>query len=331
MQLDVGEPTVVAGVATKGRYDIVNQWVTSFKVRHSLDAAAWTDVDGWATFPGNTDEDTLVSTLFAGQVQARYVRIYPQTWYGYMSMRAGVLLQLGCADVDECVSVEHNCNALATCSNTAGAFTCACSPGFSGDGIVCTDVDECIGNTHSCHTEATCSNTAGAFSCACNAGWESDGTGVLDIPYEGHEYSSVNVGDVAPGSVLQSSGRLDSVSAWVSGALAAGEWMQLDIGEPALVTGVATKGRYEFDQWVTSFKFKYSVDLAAWIDVDGAANFAGNSNRNTEVSIPFAAPVQARYVRLYPQAWSGYMSMRAGVILQAGCADIEECSADTHN
>eukprot|EP00961_Rhodomonas_salina_P000542 7568-Rhodomonas_salina.1 len=88
MQLYVGASTDVAGVATKSRVNSV-QWVKSFKVKYSLDATTWTDVDSGATFTGNTDQNTEVSNLFAAPVQAAYVRIYPQTWNTHMSMRAG--------------------------------------------------------------------------------------------------------------------------------------------------------------------------------------------------------------------------------------------------
>ena len=35
-------------------------------------------------------------------------------------------------DVDDC-NTDNG-----TCSNTVGAFTCACNTGFGGDGVVCT-------------------------------------------------------------------------------------------------------------------------------------------------------------------------------------------------
>ena len=31
----------------------------------------------------------------------------------------------------------HNCNPQATCTNTVGSFTCACNPGYSGNGVSC--------------------------------------------------------------------------------------------------------------------------------------------------------------------------------------------------
>ena len=43
----------------------------------------------------------------------------------------------GCTDVDECQTGTHNCADEATCTNTAGGFTCECTSGFSGSGIQC--------------------------------------------------------------------------------------------------------------------------------------------------------------------------------------------------
>ena len=39
------------------------------------------------------------------------------------------------ADVDECSSGIHSClSDKATCTNTIGSYTCACKPGYQGDG-----------------------------------------------------------------------------------------------------------------------------------------------------------------------------------------------------
>lgn len=46
-------------------------------------------------------------------------------------------------DIDECATGLDNCGAYATCSNTPGSFTCACNPGFTGDGFDCLNIDEC--------------------------------------------------------------------------------------------------------------------------------------------------------------------------------------------
>lgn len=93
-QMDMGSTKAIAGVVTQGRYPDGTHynWVKSYKVRVSSDGSAWSNVDGDAVFPGNTDMDTVISQIFANPVNARYVKILPQTWHGHMSMRSGILL-----------------------------------------------------------------------------------------------------------------------------------------------------------------------------------------------------------------------------------------------
>ena len=46
--------------------------------------------------------------------------------------------------------------------------------------------------------------------------------------------------------------------AWSSKLNKKGQWLEVDIGETAKVTMVATQGRYDYDQWVKSYKVAYS-------------------------------------------------------------------------
>ena len=46
--------------------------------------------------------------------------------------------------------------------------------------------------------------------------------------------------------------------------------------------------------------------------------YTGNTDHNTKVTNTFAAPIFARYVRLYPQAFVDAMALRADVTV---CAD----------
>lgn len=45
----------------------------------------------------------------------------------------------GCVDVDECKGSPKPCHALASCANSEGSFSCACSAGYIGNGTYCTD------------------------------------------------------------------------------------------------------------------------------------------------------------------------------------------------
>lgn len=81
-----------------------------------------------------------------------------------------------CLDIDECKAGGGNdCSAKATCTNTAGSFTCKCVKGYTGDGKTCANVNECELETDNCHANAACTDTAGSFTCKCKAGYTGNG------------------------------------------------------------------------------------------------------------------------------------------------------------
>uniref|UniRef100_A0A0G4FSX3 EGF-like domain-containing protein n=1 Tax=Chromera velia CCMP2878 TaxID=1169474 RepID=A0A0G4FSX3_9ALVE len=55
----------------------------------------------------------------------------------YASFAQAHLYAAAIAELDECAAGVHNCDPQATCTNTNGSFTCACSGTLEGDGVAC--------------------------------------------------------------------------------------------------------------------------------------------------------------------------------------------------
>ena len=45
-------------------------------------------------------------------------------------------------------------------------------------------------------------------------------------------------------------------------------WIEFDLEGERLVAGVATKGRFNYDNWVTFYRVMYQADNGEWIDVE---------------------------------------------------------------
>ncbi|WP_338867742.1 EGF domain-containing protein [Myxococcus stipitatus] len=86
-----------------------------------------------------------------------------------------------CTDINECTNGTATCSVNATCSNTQGSYTCACKPGYTGNGRTCNDINECTNGTATCSVNATCSNTQGSYTCACKPGYSGNGRTCNDI------------------------------------------------------------------------------------------------------------------------------------------------------
>ncbi|KAJ1482562.1 regulator of chromosome condensation 1/beta-lactamase-inhibitor protein II [Baffinella frigidus] len=129
LAMDTGSVQGVRGVATQGRGDSEQMWVTSYKVSVSNDAGSWTPVDAGVTFTGNVGVgDAVVRNDFAATVYARYVRIEPVTWHSLIAMRAGVYLEYNLSSSSGSLSVADCVDPLAVDVCTAG-LACVCGAG----------------------------------------------------------------------------------------------------------------------------------------------------------------------------------------------------------
>ena len=55
-------------------------------------------------------------------------------------------------------------------------------------------------------------------------------------------------------------GRLNGATAWAAGQNDQNQWIQVDLGEQKIVTKIATQGRNNHEQWVTSYVVSYSLN-----------------------------------------------------------------------
>uniref|UniRef100_A0A3B5MF64 Uncharacterized protein n=1 Tax=Xiphophorus couchianus TaxID=32473 RepID=A0A3B5MF64_9TELE len=99
-------------------------------------------------------------------------------------------------------------------------------------------------------------------------------------------------------------------------------WLQVDLREQMEVTAVATQGRYDSSDWVSSYLLLYSDTGRIWKQYrheDGLERFDGNVNSETVVQNKLSHPVKTRFLRFVPLDWnpSGWMGLRVEVF---GCS-----------
>ncbi|XP_078355380.1 retinoschisin-like, partial [Oculina patagonica] len=229
----------------------------------------------------------LFTMNFNHQSLARFIRIRPVTWNGYISMRVELY---GCIeDEDECQNGAHNCSVNAQCINTFGSFNCTCLQGYSEDGVQCSE-------PLPCHKSL------------------------------GMEDGGVSNGQISASSELGPNhtavqGRLNFLKsgvnegAWTAGSNDGNQWLQIYLGNQTRINGVATQGKSDACHWVTKYNLEYSdygVNFAYYLEQDRRSRkeFVGNTDQNTIVYHELKPPIRALYIRFRPVAWYVAVSMR---------------------
>ena len=69
----------------------------------------------------------------------------------------------------------------------------------------------------------------------------------------------------AHGGRLNLAARSGKSGAWCAKTSNNKEWLQIDLGNPTTVTKVATQGRQNADQWLTSYSISYSLTGSYWV------------------------------------------------------------------
>uniref|UniRef100_A0A3Q3N8H6 Contactin associated protein family member 5 n=1 Tax=Mastacembelus armatus TaxID=205130 RepID=A0A3Q3N8H6_9TELE len=96
-------------------------------------------------------------------------------------------------------------------------------------------------------------------------------------------------------------------------------WLQVDLREQMEVTAVATQGRYDSWDWVSSYLLLYSDTGRTFQRGKNTNSFAGNVNSEAVVQNKLSHPVRTRFLRFVPLDWnpSGWMGLRVEVY---GCS-----------
>ncbi|RVE47416.1 hypothetical protein evm_007926 [Chilo suppressalis] len=109
----------------------------------------------------------------------------------------------------------------------------------------------------------------------------------------------------------------EGTSAWTSQESSYYQHLTLNLGDRKEVRGVATRGRYATDEYVSEYMLQYSDDGESWriITTSGgdAQMFEGNQDGNTVHKNEFEVPIIAQYIRVNPMRWRDKISMRVEV------------------
>ena len=93
-----------------------------------------------------------------------------------------------------------------------------------------------------------------------------------------------------------------------------GESIQVSSEVARFWTGLILQGRGDNEQRVTAIKVAYSMNGKDEVYVDEGRIFPACRDRNTKRYIDFNYPIYARFIKIYPQTWNEYISLRFDAI-----------------
>ncbi|XP_048351149.1 retinoschisin [Sphaerodactylus townsendi] len=103
--------------------------------------------------------------------------------------------------------------------------------------------------------------------------------------------------------------------AWLSKFQDTNQWLQIDLKEIKVISGILTQGRCDADEWMTKYSVQYRTDENLnWVYYkDQTGNnrvFYGNSDRSSSVQNLLRPPIVSRYIRLIPLGWHVRIAIR---------------------
>ncbi|KAI0988035.1 hypothetical protein GJ496_011664 [Pomphorhynchus laevis] len=117
IQADLGYPSPLSAIATKGKEDSESFWVTQYKVSYSNDSVHWQffHTEGHSNikiFEGNVDKFSERIHFLNRQLVTRYIRFHPIKWNNRPGMRIGIY---GCPHTGKCDKGYFRLNEGSTC------------------------------------------------------------------------------------------------------------------------------------------------------------------------------------------------------------------------
>ncbi|XP_072028701.1 uncharacterized protein [Amphiura filiformis] len=203
------------------------------------------------------------------------------------------------------------------------------------------DTNPCCNNP--CQNNATCvlDDTNVGYTCHCvlYEGWSGKLCGRVCRDKLGMESGTILDNQITTSSQLYdqfspSNARLNAVpvndepGAWVALHLNTQQWIQVDLMNDTIITGVIIQGRDKTNeilaecqgpgdschQWVTRFKIEYKPTNFPWkVATDynkDEVTFDGNTDSRTPVEAWFPRKYTARYVRIVPLQYNRHISLR---------------------
>ena len=103
-------------------------------------------------------------------------------------------------------------------------------------------------------------------------------------------------------------------SAWTADHSDFEQGLVINLGTEKNVTGIATQGRSNSNEYVIEYRIQYGTNGMDWLDykeADGLPKiFRGNSDGDYIVSNDFEFPIIAHWLRINPTKWQDRISMR---------------------
>ena len=120
--------------------------------------------------------------------------------------------------------------------------------------------------------------------------------------------------------------QLDSPKCWAAAqSTTPGEWMMIDLYSTFRVHGLVTQCRADTSgsQCVTGVTVTYDDQP---VDARKTFSLRTTYSSSSKIVTYFDMPVMARYIRIFPVAWTGWVSMRAGVLTSLSDAAWNTCA-----